>query len=171
MLQKTRTREWALTTSATPCSGDRTFVTNHNAFLQMGEAMYKGSCLCGSVTYEVRGDLNTVTYCHCTRCRKASGSAFAANATVAESAFEFVTGRSGLGTYSTAAGVHRMFCSTCGSPLISWRDALPNVLRLRLGTLDTPISERPMGHYFVASKADWHEVQDTLPQHLDRLVT
>jgi hypothetical protein len=133
--------------------------------------MYKGSCLCGSETYEVLGDLSTVTYCHCTRCRKASGSAFAANATVAESAFEFVTGRSGLSTYSTAAGVHRMFCSTCGSPLISWRDALPNFLRLRLGTLDTPISERPIGHYFVASKADWHEVQDTLPQHLDRLVS
>ncbi len=133
--------------------------------------MYKGSCLCGSVTYEVRGELSTVTYCHCTRCRKASGSAFAANATVAESAFEFVAGRSALNTYSTAAGVHRMFCSACGSPLISRRDAVPGVLRLRLGTLDTPISERPIGHYFVASKADWHEVQDSLPQHPDRLVT
>lgn len=127
--------------------------------------------MCGSVTYEVRGELNTATYCHCTQCRKASGSAFAANANVAESAFEFVTGRSTLKTYSTAAGVHRMFCAACGSPLISRQDAVPGVLRLRLGTLDTPISERPIGHYFVASKADWHEVQDSLPQHPDRLVS
>jgi hypothetical protein len=132
--------------------------------------MYKGSCLCGSAKYEVRGKLSTFTYCHCTRCRKASGSAFAANATVAESAFGFVTGMSALNTYSTAAGVHRVFCSTCGSPIISRRDAVPGVVRLRLGTLDTPIFERPMGHYFVASKANWHEIQDSLSQHPDRLV-
>ena len=133
--------------------------------------MYKGSCFCGAVKYELRGELNTLTYCHCTRCRKASGSAFAANATVAQSAFEFVTGTNELTTHSTATGVHRMFCSVCGSPLISRRDAVPGVLRLRLGTLDTPISERPMGHYFVASKADWHEIQDSLPQHADRLAS
>lgn len=130
--------------------------------------MYKGSCLCGSVKYEVRGALGTAVYCHCSRCRKASGSAFASNAVVASSAFKIVQGEGSLKTFSTAEGVHRVFCSVCGSPILSRRDSFPDVLRLRLGTLDTPIEERPEAHIFVLSKADWYEIHDSLPQHAER---
>ena len=130
--------------------------------------MYKGSCLCGSVRYEVQGKLGTAVYCHCSRCRKASGSAFASNAVVDASAFKVVQGDESLKVFSTAEGVHRVFCSVCGSPIISRRDAFPGVLRLRLGTLDTPIEERPEAHIFVASKADWHDIHDSLPQHPER---
>lgn len=130
--------------------------------------MYKGSCLCGSVKYEVQGALGTAVYCHCSRCRKASGSAFASNAVVANSAFKVVQGEESLKTFSTAEGVHRVFCSVCGSPILSRRDSLPDVLRLRLGTLDTPIEERPEAHIFVLSKADWYEIHDSLPQRAER---
>jgi hypothetical protein len=130
--------------------------------------MHTGSCLCGAVKYEVRGDLGTAVYCHCSRCRKASGSAFASNVVVAAKDFVVVEGKASLTTFSTPEGVHRVFCSRCGSPIISRRDSLPDVLRLRLGTLDTPVPAAPSAHIFVGSKAAWWEIRDQLPQHPER---
>jgi hypothetical protein len=130
--------------------------------------MHSGSCLCGAVKYEVRGDLGTAVYCHCSRCRKASGSTFGSNAVVAAKDFVVVKGADSLRTFSTPQGVHRMFCASCGSPIISRRDSVPDVLRLRLGTLDTPVPAPPSAHIFVASKAAWWEIRDQLPQHAER---
>lgn len=130
--------------------------------------MHNGSCLCGAVKYEVRGDLGQGVYCHCSRCRKASGSAFASNAIVAAKDFVVVKGEDSLKKFSTPAGVHRLFCANCGSPIVSSRDSLPDVVRLRLGTLDTPVPAAPSAHIFVASKAAWWEIRDRLPQHAER---
>lgn len=129
--------------------------------------MYEGSCLCGSIKYTVKGELGPAVYCHCSRCRKASGSAFAANSAIDETAFEIVSGHANLKTFSTAEGAHRMFCSACGSPIISKRDNIPGVLRLRLGTLDAT-AESPTAHIFVGSKANWYEIRDALPQFVER---
>ncbi|CCV03329.1 conserved hypothetical protein [Mesorhizobium metallidurans STM 2683] len=125
--------------------------------------MHKGSCLCGTVKYEVRGKLGAAIYCHCSRCRKATATAFATNAAVAASDF-VIEGESALKTFDSSPGVHRIFCSNCGSPVISSRDAMPDVVRLRLGTLDTPLLAPPTAHYFVTSKAVWYEIHDDLPQ-------
>ncbi|MGE5793923.1 MAG: GFA family protein [Bacteroidota bacterium] len=130
--------------------------------------MHVGSCLCGAVKYEVRGDFQQAVYCHCNRCRKAGGSAFAANGVAAAKDFVVVQGEATLKKFSTPAGVHRFFCSNCGSPIISTRDSLPEVLRVRLGTLDTPLDKPPSAHIFVGSKAAWWEIRDQLPQHLER---
>jgi hypothetical protein len=130
--------------------------------------MHTGSCLCGAVKYEVRGDLGTAMYCHCSRCRKASGSAFASNVVIAARDFVVVAGKDSLATFSTPQGVHREFCSKCGSPIISRRDSVPDVARLRLGSLDTPVPAPPSAHIFVGSKAAWWEIRDQLPQHAER---
>jgi len=130
--------------------------------------MHSGSCLCGAVKYEVRGDFQQAVYCHCSRCRKASGTAFASNAVIAARDFVVVQGEESLRKFSTPAGVHRYFCGTCGAPIISSRDNLPGVLRLRLGSLDTPLPAAPSAHIFVGSKAAWWEIRDQLPQHAER---
>ena len=130
--------------------------------------MHKGSCLCGTVKYEVRGKLGGAIYCHCSLCRKATATAFATNAAVAASDFVVIEGESALKAYDSSPGVHRLFCSNCGSPIFSRRDAMPDVVRLRLGTLDTPLPAPPTAHYFVASKAEWHEIHDALPQFAQR---
>jgi hypothetical protein len=130
--------------------------------------MYKGSCLCGTVKYEVRGKLGAAIYCHCSLCRKATATAFATNAAVAASDFVVIEGESALKAFDSSPGVHRLFCSSCGSPIISRRDAMPDVVRLRLGTLDTPLPTPPTAHYFVASKAEWYEIHDDLPQFVER---
>ncbi len=130
--------------------------------------MYKGSCLCGTVKYEVRGNLGAAIYCHCSLCRKATATAFATNAPVAASDFVVIEGESALKAFDSSPGVHRLFCSNCGSPIISRRDSMPDVVRLRLGTLDTPLPAPSIAHYFVASKAEWYEIHDDLPQFAER---
>jgi hypothetical protein len=130
--------------------------------------MHTGSCLCGAVKYEIRGEFQTAVYCHCSRCRKAGGSAFASNAVVATQDLVVVAGKEALKTFSTPAGVHRQFCSNCGSPITSSRDSMPEVLRVRMGSIDTPLAKGPEAHIFVGSKAAWFEILDDLPQHAER---
>lgn len=131
--------------------------------------MHQGSCLCGNVRYVIRGELGGAVFCHCSRCRKANGSAFATNAPVDEAAFEVISEADSLKSFSTPEGVHRLFCGNCGSPIASKRDSMPGVLRLRIGTLDTPVgAARPSAHIFAASKADWYEIHDALPQFAER---
>ncbi len=95
-------------------------------------AMLTGSCLCGKVAYSILGTLGRAFYCHCSRCRKASGSAFASNATIEAGQFELTRGQDALSRYDFGSGLQRVFCGTCGSPIYSWRPADPSVLRIRL---------------------------------------
>lgn len=129
--------------------------------------MHAGSCLCGAVKYEIRGEFGPAYFCHCSRCRKASGSAFAANAVVDADDFVLVQGEASLGSYRSSEKLQRLFCTACGSPIASRRDDVAQV-RVRLGTLDTPLSTGPGAHIFVASKAGWFEIHDALPQHPER---
>ncbi|GAB3354320.1 GFA family protein [Lysobacter tyrosinilyticus] len=128
--------------------------------------MHTGSCLCGSVRYEIRGDIGAGFYCHCTRCRKAGGSAFASNSVVEIQDFVVTAGADTLKTFTAESGLHRSFCGNCGSPIISRREGVPQV-RVRLGTLDTPLGQGPHAHIYVDSKADWWEIHDELPQHAE----
>ncbi len=64
----------------------------------------RGGCLCGSVAFEV--DLPFVKFvkCHCSRCRGATGSAFATNAYVLPTAFRWLSGARSCGALRLAAG-------------------------------------------------------------------
>ncbi len=130
--------------------------------------MHKGSCLCGAIEYEIMGDLGPILFCHCSRCRKANGSAFGAVSPIATSNFRIVKGQEALRSYVTEAGVQRVFCGTCGSPIIAKRENAPEIVRLRIGTLDTPIDSKTSGHIFVGSKAEWYEIHDDVPQYEER---
>lgn len=130
--------------------------------------MLSGSCLCGKVKYEIEGDLGPGYFCHCRRCRKAGGSAFAANARIAPEQFKVVSGDDALKSYLAPTGLIRKFCGECGSPIVSERKE-PRLLAVRLGTLDTPLESSPVGgHIFVTSRAEWLEIHDDLPQHEER---
>ncbi|MEO8670318.1 MAG: GFA family protein [Tahibacter sp.] len=124
--------------------------------------MHIGSCFCGSVTYEVRGNIGPAYYCHCSRCRKISGSAFSSNAVVDVADFFITRGEDLLKATRSESGVARVFCSACGSSLFVRQE---NQMRLRLGTLDTPLAEGPAFHIYTNSKANWFALCDDLPQH------
>ena len=131
--------------------------------------MYKGSCLCGAIAYEISGELGPIVFCHCSRCRKVNGSAFAAVSPVSSNNFTFVQGSESLRSFSTE-GVHRFFCGHCASPIISRRDTMPELVRVRIGTLDTPVNANVSAHIFAGSKAEWYEILDDCPQYDERPV-
>jgi hypothetical protein len=126
--------------------------------------MHEGSCLCGGIRFTLDAELGTILMCHCAQCRKASGTAFAANTPVAEERFTLRAGAELIREYESSPGKVRAFCARCGSPIYSKTVKLPGVLRLRLGSFDTPLGREPDCHIFAASKADWYEIRDALPQ-------
>jgi hypothetical protein len=127
-------------------------------------SMHRGSCLCGNVRYELRGELGEFGYCHCKSCRKASGSSHAANAPIDRSDFLLVRGGDTLREFESSPGKFRAFCSRCGSPIYAYLAASPSVLRIRLGSLDTEFTKQPRAHTFVADKAAWEPIKDDIPQ-------
>lgn len=129
--------------------------------------MLKGSCLCGAVAYQITGEPEKVLMCHCKKCRKASGAAFATNGIVKVENFSLVRGQDDFAEYESSPGVFRCFCRHCGSPLHSYRPGRDFVV-VRLGTLDSPLQTPPSAHIYVESRADWDVIHDDLPQFDER---
>jgi len=125
---------------------------------------HTGSCLCGGIQYEIDGELGDFGYCHCTSCRKASGSAHGANAGVDRSRFRLVKGEDLLREFESSPGKLRAFCSTCGSPMYAYLRTTADVVRVRLGSLDTPFHHRPSAHTWVSDKATWETIEGSVPQ-------
>jgi hypothetical protein len=123
-----------------------------------------GRCLCGGVEIEITGKLGPLVYCHCSQCRRASGSAFAANCDVRRKYWVWRAGEELVREYASAPGKVRAFCSRCGSPIYSREDETPEVLRVRLGLLDGDPGRRSLCHFWVGSKAPWYEIRDDLPR-------
>ena len=124
----------------------------------------KGSCLCRRVQYEIDGDLEDVLNCHCSMCRKLHASAFRTRAKVQASSWITTQGEEFIKFYESSPGEHKGFCSECGSSLFTKFDAYPEVLGFPLGTLDTDPKVTATRHVYVANKAPWYEITDTLPQ-------
>lgn len=129
--------------------------------------MLQGSCACGRVSYEIRGKLlGPVTYCHCWRCRKHSGSSFGTTAAIAANDLVFSEGERLLSYWESSPGVRRYFASCCGSPIYKRDDAAPEFLGFRLGTLDVDPAVAVQVHYMVESKAPWVKIEDSLEQRV-----
>lgn len=121
--------------------------------------------MCGKVKYELRGSPKVVYYCHCGKCRKQSGSAFATKVVFATEDLLFTAGREAIASWVSSPGKRRYFCSGCGSPLYSHGERTKHIVSVRCGTLDSDLPIRPSVHAFVAHKAAWDEINDSLPQH------
>ena len=126
--------------------------------------MHTGSCLCGAIRFRISSALAPIELCHCQQCRKAQGTAFAANSPIEKSAFHLDSGQSELAEFESTPGKKRVFCRRCGSPIYSSRDSLPAVLRIRTGLIDEPVAARPVAHMHVASACSWWPITDSLPQ-------
>lgn len=127
--------------------------------------MYKGSCLCGSIQFELDGNITDIIHCHCSLCRKASGSAYATNGFINAQDLKLTDHSDSLTFYESSEGKRKYFCRTCGSPLYSSNAQSPERYRLRIGALDSDILERPLSHNFVTSKANWEDLNAELPRY------
>lgn len=127
--------------------------------------MYKGGCLCGAIRFEITGPIRNIVCCHCSECRKAQGSAFATNGIVKVQDFELIGGGDSLTGYESTPGQVKYFCKVCGSPIISKSESMTDEVRIRVGAIESDISERPVAHIFVSSKANWEDICGELPQY------
>ena len=127
--------------------------------------MYQGKCLCGKVEIKIKGDITDIIHCHCSLCRKNSGTAFATNGFINATDLEITSGKNSLSQFSFKPGRDRHFCTNCGSPVYSSNAQDPTRYRIRVGILDTDIVERPISHNFVSSKANWEDLDAKLPRY------
>jgi len=127
--------------------------------------MYSGKCLCKEVVIAVHGEISDIIHCHCSLCRKNSGTAYATNGFVNSADFEIITGQESLSRFSFKPGRTRHFCRHCGSPIFSSNDDDIARIRVRLGIFDSDILARPLSHNFVDSKANWDDLDAELPRY------
>src|SRR5437773_2052517 len=123
--------------------------------------MYKGSCLCGKIKFEVSGELIAPTACHCTQCRKHSGH-YEASTDIPRSALT-IHGSENITCYQSE-NVKRGFCSTCGSSLF-WDPVEKDWTAVAMGAFDSPTNTKLVRHIFVANKGDYYDIGDGLPQN------
>ncbi len=126
--------------------------------------MIRGSCLCGTVRFEISGPLDRASHCHCSMCRKAHGAAFGSYAGVPKSSLRWTAGEASIARFKSSEDVTRTFCSRCGSTLEYLHRAQPERIAIALGVLDDDPGVRPALHMFVADKAPWYEIGDRLVQ-------
>lgn len=122
-----------------------------------------GSCLCGEVLYTVADEFTYAMICHCSQCRRATGSAFKPFGGIERAKLE-VTG----GTIRIYGDVmtHDAHCKNCGSLLYSIVQE-GTMAHVTYGTLVDPPTLQLQAHICVGSKAPWDHILDDLPQHAD----
>ena len=126
--------------------------------------MHNGSCLCGKITFVVKGELPAPVACHCTSCRKHTGH-YEASADVSRDDL-VISGEEFL-TWYTQTKVRRGFCSVCGASLFF--DPLDKEknkwIGVSMGAFDGPTGTKLAQHIFVSEKGDYYELCDGLPQN------
>ncbi len=131
------------------------------------KARLAGECYCRAVRYVVADEFSYALNCHCSNCRRTTGSAFKPFAGIARDKLCVTEGLDHLMTYGDEGG-HNAHCRRCGSLLYSLVRAGAFV-HVAMGTLVDAPSIRPTAHIFVGSKAPWHVITDDLPQYLEHV--
>lgn len=117
---------------------------------------YSGNCLCEHVSFEVEAEFTKFFFCHCSRCRKSSGTAHGANLFSENGNLKWISGEENVRTFRVPdTRFAKSFCEICGS-------ALPRVgsgggIVVPAGSLNSDVDTIPSAHIFVESKANWDE--------------
>jgi hypothetical protein len=117
----------------------------------------KGSCLCGEVTFQIEGEFDNFFICHCSYCRKDTGSAYAANLFINNNALTWLSGHDKIKNFNLKHTPHvKSFCADCGSalPIKNMNDddcAVP------AGSLDDGVIKKPDAHIYTKDKASWED--------------
>jgi len=130
--------------------------------------MIRGSCLCGGVRFEIARAAGPFELCHCSRCRKASGSAFVPWLGVMREDLRFLQGEELIQRYEAPLRAkpppyRASFCARCGSPVPDPGVEGP-LIEVHAGVLDGDPGLRPERHILVEAKSSWFTISDALPQ-------
>ena len=122
----------------------------------MTQSLLKGSCLCGTVKFEVVGEPKRFYHCHCSRCRKVTGTGHASNLFLQPGTLTWLGGEEKVSSFKVpeAKRFTNNFCATCGSRLP--RQAKDSdMVMIPAGSLDDAAPIRPQARIFADSRAGW----------------
>jgi hypothetical protein len=113
---------------------------------------YKGECLCGACRYVIIGDEPDALFlCHCSRCRKETGTLHGANVFFNRAQLSWEKGEKNISHFKLEnTRKQRAFCKSCGSPLPRQEE---NQVVLPAGSLDDDAFLQPTAHIFYASRS------------------
>jgi hypothetical protein len=133
-----------------------------------GDRTLAGKCFCGGVHYAVADEFSYAANCHCSNCRRTTGSAFKPFAGIERDKLVVTKGRDSLLIFGDETG-YDAHCKVCGSLLYSLVRA-GAFIHVSMGTLVDVPTIRPTKHIFVGSKAPWFTITDALPQYEEHMV-
>lgn len=115
---------------------------------------YSGSCLCGDVTFQVHAEIQSIYHCHCSLCRKQSGTAANAATLVNTQYFEWIAGEFSISCYQKPTGFRAHFCPRCGSPVPN-QVGTTALIWIPLGLLDGSPQIQQRLSFCLSSKIEW----------------
>jgi hypothetical protein len=122
------------------------------------------AALCAAVADEFIYAAN----CHCSNCRRTTGSAFKPFAGIERHKLVVTRGLDKLMVFGDEIG-NNTHCKICGS-LVHSVVRNGEFVHIAMGTLDDDPTIRPTAHIFVGSKARWFTITDDLPQYEEHVV-
>lgn len=122
--------------------------------------------MCGAVAFRVEGPFRGFQYCHCSRCRKQSGSAHCANLFVPVAQFSWERGEGQVKRFDLPDAKYwcTAFCTACGSTM-PWLSKTGKAFIVAAGALDDDPASRPDRNIFYGSRAPWYVPASELAAH------
>jgi hypothetical protein len=126
--------------------------------------MRTGHCHCNEVRYVFDGEPTDASFCHCSICRRLTGSAFGSWCEVPNENFRWLA-CDAVATYQVTDRLETLFCRNCGVTLVAKHSKWPGCKYVLLGTLDDDGGIAPEYHQFTGSRASWYKIHDSMPQY------
>ncbi len=139
---------------------------DHRPEKVMTQTTLRGGCLCGAVKSEVTGEATRFMHCHCSRCRKATGTGHASNLFMQPAVLKWLSGEEQVRAYKVpeAKRFTNHFCAICGSRVPRCTPDV-DVVMIPCGSLDDEAPIKPQARIFSGSRASWSCAGDGLPTY------
>jgi len=126
----------------------------------------EGNCLCGDISFSISGDPSEIYQCHCSVCRKVTGSTGISVFIAFGDNFKWIKGENLINIFVTPSGYRSVFCSKCGSHV---PDSNPDksIYWVQAGLINGELNSKVGSHIFVGSKAHWDLIGDEGVQHVE----
>lgn len=124
--------------------------------------VFKGSCHCRNIQFEVIPPTKWCAHCHCTQCRRVHGAAFVTWFGVLKCQFRIASGLDSLKWYASSTKAQRGFCQICGSTLFFRSSRWEDEMHIVRASMEIPIDRQPAAHVFYDTHVDWFDVEDDL---------
>ncbi len=125
-----------------------------------------GGCACGAIRYELSADPSFIVNCYCRDCQRSSGAAMASIMAAPKTALKVLSGDARPYTVTGDSGkkVTRSFCATCGSPMFTMLEAVPDIIGIKISSLDDPNRHKPGMSIYTSSAPQWAPMSENLPK-------